>query len=859
MFAVFGFARMTDEEDLALFEARVEEGAGLSELRFEFPTFASEYPDEWNEHTRDMVDDEEPPSEEEYMDERELEEEVPVPALGGGKRKNRNVAKKPAKKKGRKEGAPSKAGLPKKTMKKGAGSAGGSKGGKAAAKPRAKGAAAQATLPSQSESDPSSDEDEKKPAAINSKRPPVIENPDAKLYRKVFSPKTVEADKEKLRNMVKSPATYIAKDLDRSKPCFESGKEKNVTKPPQGAAAKKAKVEYYPLGNYEYCGRTVSFADLGRKVLGDKTYLSSDGIGTLMDACDDCIVQLRVDLEHLGLVPMRLTNDPERKKLKESMMSKKFEIPTLIYQELKLLQTTKLRENGHFEVPLYCAKCKDMENNCIARIAKVRYEMVPPVAVAMASSSRKKSPAKKKKRNHAAASGTPAGGLGASPKGKAPKSKVKVEKPYNQKGSTKVDLKPGVRVKMTVLELLPHDWQCTAKTDEEKLMFGVDRERQHGSGWMVLPFPYEKIFGKTFDPVVKLMRFWKPGDEVPPGWVIEHLVDKTMRLYNKDLRIYLTLPNNLEWNSSVLDMKMLDGSMAHLALFVANKFNAASQMWDEVQLHIAPVPDKVGMADASIKDAHLMYAGIPVLPPGCTWEEAKENPPEIVDQPAHMDMTENHEKNQPRVSLNAKLKGKLKPGSLVIVLDDHRILRFFENGKWVEVKLKKGEMLYFSGDTTHAGKTYGMDDLGLHPGVHVSIVSTLQEWSGEDFDLDIQSLVATGCQHADRLPPQMLSDVAEHLNQSTMNFYKTAMEGTDTKKKAREEVKKLVEELQSLMEEEETAAKPTREEKLRQKKEKQEAEKKAMKDRMEQSKRVRESKGLRKNVNKASLDQEEEE
>ena len=297
---------------------------------------------------------------------------------------------------------------------------------------------------------------------------------------------------------------------------------------------------------------------------------------------------------------------------------------------------------------------------------------------------------------------------------------------------------PFAKVVCTELfKIFPHNDQCQVpKEDQRGSMY--DREQLHGSGFHISTFPNEEIFGDTFDEVVEAMGEWKVGDPLPPGWPIK-IGDTTNNVgpYRKEERRYVVMPNPVPWWQHLVSARKVREVGLRLFLYLPNYTNAAEEWVTWMRGNSYPEREDVE-PDKFLKNLYIVFGGIPFLPEGATWADAKAGKVniKIVHQPMHCDVGKH--RGQYTVSDNPALKGKSKPGSLNFALEDNHKIQVLVGGDEKTQTFLPGEMFYIVGDGVHAGTTRTLDDLGTHASLHTMIGSFLHDSSGRKIDLDFK-------------------------------------------------------------------------------------------------------------------------
>ena len=337
---------------------------------------------------------------------------------------------------------------------------------------------------------------------------------------------------------------------------------------------------------------------------------------------------------------------------------------------------------------------------------------------------------------------------------------------------------------MYVLELYFHNRNCQPSFEDEstKPSYFYDGEQTHGHGYFVLEsFNQDEVFRDTYEDMVALFDQWTIDDPFPPGWRIQHLAG-----YNKEMRKYMGLPNSLEFYQNLICPNKHRASMIRLTYVWAALSNSAFELCADAQTRVYPKPPGLDPPDKTVQDASAIFLGIPCPPPRTSLRNFlnQEPAPAIVHQPPHCDIGPITDKDNGReyeVSKNPHLRGKSKPGSFEFALQDYRVLHFYKNKTWEEVKVCKNKFLYFAGDVAHRGATFAPKDVGLHLGLHVILHSSLHssEYSVEEpgeFTFDTEYFInGDAAEHAGQLDPRNQLEAWLTLEQDVLTFASSAL------------------------------------------------------------------------------------
>lgn len=291
---------------------------------------------------------------------------------------------------------------------------------------------------------------------------------------------------------------------------------------------------------------------------------------------------------------------------------------------------------------------------------------------------------------------------------------------------------------LTVNKLFPHDWACSLPCDDMRATRFLDKNR-FGSGAVMVDFPYDCINRNTFTRLVQHVSAHHPqdgnlpiGDQIFPDPTAGSQLSKTLT-YPFDRRFYEYLPTLNSFFGDVISTEDYREFMLRFWYWFAGKFSISSQMHN---VQFSPITTRVGstvfptwpLASSDVKQPHLQLNGVAAIWGGHQTATSKE----AVDQLLHCDIPYKPVRTvidgrdciqDVVVSNNPALLGLFRPGSILLPLQDYRTLVTVTDCTKEEDDVTKGEMAFFCGDFTHAGKTYATTDPSWHLSLHIYVDS----------------------------------------------------------------------------------------------------------------------------------------
>ena len=282
------------------------------------------------------------------------------------------------------------------------------------------------------------------------------------------------------------------------------------------------------------------------------------------------------------------------------------------------------------------------------------------------------------------------------------------------KGKTKED------ASVTVKKVFLHD---------SHNMKGKDKETRHPQhGWETLDFPFDRILGDTYGPAVQeINQYPVGGKKLPPGSRIkfdganeQQKTSENIEFYED--RIYCVLQDQSVFPS--ISAEKHDQCIIRLMFFLAAVYNMAKEVAPTIgpdNLFTSAWSDDDDKADdkelnpekhLSLTEVSLIYGGHHLYGNSVT----------PIHQPLHTDFS-SPVKNVPK-----SMATKFKPASFLIPLKTSRFLHIQTYGNLVEVK--KGQILFFSGDLFHAGHTWKDTDNDWKVAIHGHVDSNL--WTRDE-------------------------------------------------------------------------------------------------------------------------------
>jgi len=310
-------------------------------------------------------------------------------------------------------------------------------------------------------------------------------------------------------------------------------------------------------------------------------------------------------------------------------------------------------------------------------------------------------------------------------------------------------------------------------------------------------FPREEVLGSTFDKLIERFNEWNVEKPIPPGWRIEPKYDGS-RKHDEDQRFYVLFPNGVPWYAEVLDAKEVWCSDVMLSLWymcdtaTVDEFTVIG--W-EATIASSDLKGEKPIPDKTVLPLHGIYGGFPKLPKKMSLKDYQDGTGGEVrrwDQCYHFDID--------AVPVDDDAKRKLacrsNVGSMLIALQDKRAIRFANREGTVElepVEVTNGdEVLCFSANSSHAGYTYGRDELGsLHLALHVEIDSNLLKREMKNVVVDMKSVFNLQPQYVGRFTEDNL--VGE-FTEGCEKLYKVLESSLESKQGAQEAVLAAAEE-----------------------------------------------------------------
>ena len=130
-------------------------------------------------------------------------------------------------------------------------------------------------------------------------------------------------------------------------------------------------------------------------------------------------------------------------------------------------------------------------------------------------------------------------------------------------------------------------------------------------------------------------------------------------------------------------------------------------------------------------------------------------------------------------SSNPHLRGKVKPFTIHIPLDDCRTIYVYDGGEKKIVTTYYREGLILAGDVTHGGVTLPQFT-GWHPGFHLYFTSIFHEANLHDFEIDTQAVVESFPHLLPRLTDDAQKSALSEVNDVQHAAYKAALYSEDT-------------------------------------------------------------------------------
>ena len=331
---------------------------------------------------------------------------------------------------------------------------------------------------------------------------------------------------------------------------------------------------------------------------------------------------------------------------------------------------------------------------------------------------------------------------------------------------------------LTVEKLFPHDRQCLeGNTDITPTSF-LDRTRL-GSGALLVDFPMKEIVAKTMARMVERFKANPPSTRgVPVGkQIFPDSVEGGMQKGEKymfDHRFYMPLPSEEEFVRKVLSPTDFRMMMIATWYWIAGKFSLSKQMY-ELQLrkfsvgagnHLYPTWPCL---DEELIEPHLFLSDVSALWGG----HQKGNHATPVDQVFHVDIPEVMRRNletsdleRYTVTSNPELHGRMRPGSCMVPLMDFRDLCTVREAQKIVDRVSTEQMLFFSGDYCHGGKTYPRTDTSHHLCLHFYLASAFHEKRDEKIGLATEANALHAQEHARYLNGTEIDDMMETLKEA---------------------------------------------------------------------------------------------
>ena len=293
---------------------------------------------------------------------------------------------------------------------------------------------------------------------------------------------------------------------------------------------------------------------------------------------------------------------------------------------------------------------------------------------------------------------------------------------------------------------------------------------------MVARFPYETIVGDTMDELLEEAKETEPskgklpyGKQIYPQTYEVGKLDKTE--YPFDNRSFHPIPSPDENVMDALPPKKVRQMLIRQWYYIANNFSLSSEMHDMQFKEIKtpgskhtmyptwPRPDKKPVPHLRIVGAALLWGG-----------HKRGDDMEPVDQLIHEDIPdvivadkEDGEEYYFGVTDNPKLEegGLFKPGTVIMPIQDERLLCVISGGEKKVLTAKKGEMVFFTGDFAHAGKTYKEEDPSWHFCIHFYIDSIYHKYNPYELSVPpVANFVYSGA-HCRYLKDTFVSNIKE--------------------------------------------------------------------------------------------------
>jgi hypothetical protein len=240
-------------------------------------------------------------------------------------------------------------------------------------------------------------------------------------------------------------------------------------------------------------------------------------------------------------------------------------------------------------------------------------------------------------------------------------------------------------------------------------------------------FDFQEVFGDTYQKTVDEFQSLHVTKEAQP--VGEHINFNRVQ-YNFDNCTYLVLDGNPQTKQKHPWLNFEQHQQCLIRLF----FHMGCSLGLEHEVCCLPFDFKAVEAKKNAckgvfrwidypeqkNKGHLFFNEVSLLSGGHNMRQ--EDIPMPVHQPCHRD----GETSDNLYSMNEKLKGKFKPGSFIVPLQDHRTIYIVSPDHTVTAE--KGQYMYFSGDVPHGGITYSFNEENSnkwHPALHGHLDSTL--------------------------------------------------------------------------------------------------------------------------------------
>jgi hypothetical protein len=299
---------------------------------------------------------------------------------------------------------------------------------------------------------------------------------------------------------------------------------------------------------------------------------------------------------------------------------------------------------------------------------------------------------------------------------------------------------------LTVEKLFPHDVACGKLPFKDTIRPGIYLN-QHGGGGslMVARFPYETIVGDTMDQLLEEATETDPsegnllyGKAIYPQTYERGKLDKTE--YPFDNRRFHPIPSPDENVIEALAPKKVRQMLIRQWYYIANNFSLSSEMHDMQFKEIKTVGSKYKMYPTWPRPEKKPVPHLRIVGAALLWGGHKRGDDlEAVDQLIHEDIPdimvadskEDGEEYYFGVTDNPELqeRGHFRPGTVIIPIQDERLLCVISGGEKRVATVKKGEMVFFTGDFAHAGKTYDEEDPSWHFSIHFYIDSIYHKYN----------------------------------------------------------------------------------------------------------------------------------